>query len=317
MPYGKISPLVPNVHNSIATVERDSQGSSAFLRACLQPAICNPKKPMRPLALSLLLCLVACGLAPPAPPPSREPLPTLMPTLTGGMPVTPPDSGWLPAGPAAQVRRLRISVGGQVAPVSVVRLDPARVRFSVGYQPATPPSLYEWATNTGALAVINGGFFDETGQTVALLVHAGTSNGTSYAGRGGMFAVTAEGTVTLRALADTPYDPNEPLAEALQGWPMLVRPGGVAAYSAEDGARDRRSALALDQAGRVLLIAAPTAAFTLAELSTWLATSDLALAAAVNLDGGASTGLVLLSATNPERLDAFASLPIVLMALPR
>ncbi|NTU80397.1 MAG: phosphodiester glycosidase family protein, partial [Chloroflexales bacterium] len=169
----------------------------------------------------------------------------------------------------------------------------------------------------GALAVINGGFFDEAGRTVALLAHEGQTIGTSYEGRGGMFAVEPDGVVTLRALADAPYSPDEPLAEALQGWPMLVRPGGEAAYTYEDGERDRRSALAVDQSGHVLLIAAPTAAFTLAELSAWLATSDLAIDAAVNLDGGSSTGLLLLSATNPERIEAFAPLPIVLMALPR
>jgi hypothetical protein len=81
--------------------------------------------------------------------------------------------------------------------------------------------------------------------------------------------------------------------------------------------RDRRCALAIDRTGHVLLIAAPTAVFTLAELSAWLATSNLEITRAVNLDGGSSTGLMLLSATSPERIDAFAPLPIVLLALPR
>ncbi|MEI8167561.1 MAG: phosphodiester glycosidase family protein, partial [Chloroflexales bacterium] len=253
---------------------------------------------------------------PTASPLSVAPLPTLMPTATVDATAA-PDSGWLAAGAGAELRRLRVRVGTLEAAVSIVRLDPARVRFSVGYSPTTPPTLPEWAATAGALAVINGGFFDATGQTVALLVHAGQPVGTSYAGRGGMFAVAADGAITLRALADTPYDPAESLAEALQGWPMLVRPGGEAAYTFEDGMRDRRCALALDRAGHVLLIAAPTAVFTLAELSAWLATSDLGIITAVNLDGGASSGLMLLSATNPERIDAFTPLPIVLLALPR
>jgi hypothetical protein len=276
---------------------------------------------MRLLALSLILLLAACSPGPAAREPTSQPptvaaLPTLMPSPTAA-PAAAPDTGWLPAGPGAELRRLLVRVGGMQAPVSVVRLDPALVRFSVGYSPDTPPTLPEWAASSGALAVINGGFFDEAGQTVALLVHEGQPVGASYEGRGGMFAVTADGAVTLRALSDAPYDSGEPLAEALQGWPMLVRPGGEAAYSFEDGARDRRGALAVDRAGRVLLIVAPTSAFTLAELSSWLAGSDLELDTAVNLDGGSSTGLMLLSATNPERIDAFAPLPIVLMALPR
>jgi exopolysaccharide biosynthesis protein len=249
-----------------------------------------------------------------------------MPTPTGPPPATPApqapatppaDSGWQAAAPGVELRRLRVEVGDQAAPVSVVRLDPAQVRLSVGYAPDAPAALSAWAAEAGAVAAINGGFFDEAGRTVALLVRGGQAVGDSYVGRGGMFAVTPEGGVWLRGLADAPYDPAEPVAEALQGWPMLVRPGGEAAYTYEDGARDRRSAIALDEAGRVLLIAAPTAAFTLRELSGWLAGSDLGVVAAVNLDGGSSTGLILRSEGAPERIDPFAPLPIVLLALPR
>ncbi len=283
---------------------------------------------MRAVAVALLLILAACAPGPsaqrPAPlSPTAPPVPTLMPTPTGAPappapdPAATPDSGWLTAAAGVELRRLSVSLAGQDAPVSIVRLDPAQVSFTVGYSPDQPPSLPEWAAASGALALINGGFFDEQGQTVALLVHAGQSFGTSYEGQGGMFAVTSDGAVSLRGLADAPYDPAEPLAEALQGWPMLVRPGGEAAYTFEDGARDRRSAIGLDRSGRVLLIAAPTAAFTLAELSTWLAGADLDLDAALNLDGGSSTGMLLLSNQAPERIDAFAPLPIVLMAHPR
>lgn len=286
-----------------------------------------PDRATRPtLALLAAALLAACapgrpGQVPADGPaaPTIAPLPTLMPTPTGapeptpGAPAEPADTGWLAAAPGAELRRLRVGVAGQAAPVSIVRLDPAKVRFSVGYRPEEPPPLAAWAAREGALAVINGGFFDEAWRSVALLVHDGQAVGASYEGRGGMFAVAPDGSVSLRALSDTPYDPAEPLAEALQGWPMLVKPGGLAAYSHEDGERDRRSALGLDRQGRVLLIAAPTAAFTLAELSAWLAASDLDLDSALNLDGGSSTGLILLSAEAPERIDAFSLLPIVLL----
>ncbi len=255
--------------------------------------------------------------------PTTPPLATLMPSPTAVSPTPetttalPSDSGWLSAAPGAELRRLQVSHQGQTAPVSVVRLDPALVRFEVGYQPATPLSLTNWGASFEALAVINGGFFDETGQTVALLVHDGQAVGESYAGRGGMFAVSPDGTVSLRLLADRPFDPGEPLAEALQGWPALVRPGGVAAYSYEDGERHRRSTIAIDQAGRVLLIATPGAHFTLAEWSTWLAASDLEIMTAMNLDGGSSTGLLLNGTQVREQIDPFITLPIVLLALPR
>lgn len=279
----------------------------------------------------LVLCLVLAGcggdggegaVATPA----GRPPPTLMPTATGAPPTPAPaalataeapvDSGWLQAAPGVELRRLRVALGELTAPVSVVRLDPAQVRLEVGYAPDGPQALSTWVDDAGALAAINGSFFDESGHAVALLVQDGQRVGDSYVGRGGMFAVTPEGNVWLRGLADAPYDAGEPVAEALQGWPLLVRPGGEAAYDYEDGERSRRSAIAVDDAGRVLLLAAPTPAFTLREFAEWLAASDLGISSAMNLDGGSSTGLLVRSETAPERIEPFAPLPIVLLALP-
>lgn len=284
-------------------------------------------------AFGLMLALAACApgesaqqrrpLSSPIPLPTLMPTPTpapAVPTLAPAAPTPAPaaDTGWMAAGPGIELRRLPAPgpSGGQIR-VSVVRIDPAQVRLRVGYAPDEPLALSAWAAREGALAVINGGFFDEQGRTVALLVSEGQSFGESYVGRGGLFGVSPEGAVRLRALADEPYDPGEPLTEALEGWPMLVRPGGAAAYSFEDGERARRSALAIDQSGRVLLIAVPAPAFTLRELSEWLAGADLAIDAAVNLDGGSSTGLILQSEAAPERIEPFVPLPIVLLALPR
>jgi uncharacterized protein YigE (DUF2233 family) len=248
-----------------------------------------------------------------------------MPTLTGApqqaAPAAPAgepaDTGWRQAAPGVELRRMLAPAGDATAPVSVARLDPAQVRLQVGYAPDRPLALSAWASGSGAVAAINGGFFDAAGRSVALLVHGGEPIGESYVGRGGMFAVTPEGAVWLRGLADAPYDPAEPVAEGLQGWPMLVRPGGEVAYTYEDGARERRSALALDAEGRVLLVAAPTPALTLRELAEWLAAADLGVVTAMNLDGGSSTGLLVQSDTAPEQIASFAPLPIVLLALPR
>ncbi len=280
--------------------------------------------------LPLILCgllLASCGRPAASRPSQTIPVATLMPTPTGPPPAaetsapptdTPTDSGWIASAPGAELRRLRVDLGdGVSALVRVVRLDPALVRFQVGYAPDDPRSLTRWVRESGALAAINGGFFDEQNRTVSLLVSAGQPSGESYSGRGGMFAVGPDGSVSLRGLAEAPYDPAEPLAEALQGWPLLVRPGGAAAYDFEDAARARRSALAVDRAGRVLLIASPSSAFTLAGLAAWLAGSDLEIDVAVNLDGGSSTGLLLAGGSASDQVEAFVPLPIVLLALPR
>jgi uncharacterized protein YigE (DUF2233 family) len=281
---------------------------------------------LRRILILPLLSLPACGTSTREPAPSilteTQSLPTLLPTLPVELPVLPTpapapappeDSGWI-AGAGLELRRLRRSSAAGSLDLSIVRLDPAQVRFQVGYEPDPPLALPAWQSLSGAQAIINGGFFDEQYRSTALLISDGRPVGESYVGRGGMFAVDTNGAVSLRYLAEQPYDPNESLVEAIQGWPMLIR-DGTPIYGFEDGKRARRSVIALDQAGRVLLLASATSSFTLAELAAWLAESDLDIDAALNLDGGSSTGLMVRAGDLRERIDAFVPLPIVLMVL--
>jgi uncharacterized protein YigE (DUF2233 family) len=217
--------------------------------------------------------------------------------------------------PGVETRELRIMHADALAGVSLVRLDPLQVRFRVGYRPDEPPDLAGWMEESGAFVAINGGFFDEANRTVALLVSDGVIFGESYQGRGGMFASAPDGSVSLRYLAERPFEPTETLETALQGWPMLVH-DGAAIYDYEDGVRDRRSVIAFDRSGHVVLIATQSASFTLAEMSAWLAASDLDLDAALNLDGGSSTALLLRDYAL-IRVESFLPLPIVLLVYPR
>jgi Predicted periplasmic protein (DUF2233). len=271
------------------------------------------------LAMLLVVFLPACAseqLEPAVQIP--QPLATLRPTVfqTPPQPTAsnqPSDSGWQDAGHGAEIRRMRIAIDGSpiLANISIVRFDPSQVRFSVGYDPAQPRSLLEWAQERSAFAVINGGFFTAEYQSTALVVSDGLHYGDSYVGQGGMFAVTNEGELILRSLADYPYSEDEPLSEALQSWPMLVKNGGLATYSdEEDTERDRRSVLARDRQGRILFFVCSTNSFSLPSLSAWLAASDLDIDTALNLDGGSSSGMHLLGEL---RVDSYIKLPLVLL----
>lgn len=270
----------------------------------------------------LLVGLAGCGAASVSEAPL--PLPTLMPTV----PIAPPpppatlnlptgepgDTGWVATEPGVELRRLRVMRGERLALVSMVRLDPAYVQFQVGYAPDQPRPLATWHSRADAVATINGGFFDMYNRSTALIIRSGVASGVSYQGSGGMFAVDKDGRVSLRYLADEPYDLHEPLLEALQSWPMLIKSGGTLVYTgADDGQRARRSVVALDRQGRVLLLAFASNTFTLRGLADWLLASDLDLDAALNLDGGSSTGLYADSGGEQLRIDAFVLLPITLM----
>jgi uncharacterized protein YigE (DUF2233 family) len=125
-----------------------------------------------------------------------------------------------------------------------------------------------------------------------------------------MFAVTASGDVSVRWLRQRPYDPGEPLAEAVQSFPVLVKPGGVMGFpaDADEGMPARRTVVAEDRNGNILLIIAPRGYLSLHAVAVYLARSDLAVDVALNLDGGGSTGLWL--ATREARLDIDSYTPV-------
>ena len=123
-----------------------------------------------------------------------------------------------------------------------------------------------------------------------------------------MVTIRADG-LTLQGLVRQPYTPDPAITAALQSFPVLVQ-SGAASYSDEDGQTARRTVLAQDKNGRLLFILAPYGGFTLAQLSQWLAASDLDLDFALNLDGGSSTGLLLAGAV--EAVPAFTLLPAVI-----
>lgn len=283
------------------------------MRILTRATLC--KRTYRWLA-GLLLLLCGCDVLQPAAPPRL--LPTLLPSVpavaTAPVDPAPPDTGWMPGRAGVELRRLRIAQGEQ-PPIAlvIVRLDPASVRLRVAYAPDQPRGLRSWFEAAHPLAAINGSFFTEAYRATALLISDGTSSGASYQGFGGMLAVAPDGSVAIRPLRDQPYDPNEPLDQALQSFPMLVFPGGAPAEIEDDGERSRRSALAIDRAGRLLLIAAPGGGFTLRGLAVWLSQSDLAIDRALNLDGGSSTGLYLKDGDLEEAIDSFGPLPIVLL----
>jgi exopolysaccharide biosynthesis protein len=199
--------------------------------------------------------------------------------------------------------------------VTIVRLDPSLVRFRVGYDPGSQRRLSTWATRSGALLAINGGFFTPENDAIGMVVSDGQRWGTSLGGYAGMFAVTAAGEVSVRWLTTWPYHPNEALAEALQSFPVLVKPGGQMGFPAgtDEGLPERRTVIAQDRVGRILIIVAPSGFLSLHEMAMFLAESDLALDIALNLDGGASTGIWLSADEREVKIDSFTPIPSVIL----
>jgi uncharacterized protein YigE (DUF2233 family) len=205
------------------------------------------------------------------------------------------------------------SPAGDDDTVTIVRFDVRHLRLSVEYQPAHPLYMSDWMHKEQATAIINGGYFDQQNRATGLVISNGQVSGTSYSGFGGMLSVDGQGRLRLRYLAQQPYDPSEQLKQATQSAPMLVLPGGKRAKFSANAASSRRSVVAMDKQGRLLFIVSPGLVFTLDELADQLVHSDLSINVALNLDGGASTGLYVNAASQHVAIDSPAQLPIVII----
>ncbi len=269
--------------------------------------------PAKQIAKVCLICcllvgsLLACNVLPNV---TYNGTPVVSSSPATGSP-TPALKVWYPAATGVDVRYEDWKApSGHEDTVTIARLDLKRVHISVGYQPNQPLSMNEWMKRTGAVAMINGGYFDARNQPEGLLVSNGQAHGTSYSGFGGMLSVDAQGNVSLRSLRDQPYA-GEQLQQATQSSPMLMLNGQRTQFTANTDFQ-RRSIVATDKQGHLLLIASPGQEFTLNEMANLLAKSDLSIQNALNLDGGSSTGLYV-TGKQQVSIDPLLMIPIVII----
>ena len=223
---------------------------------------------------------------------------------------------WYTVAPGAQVRYEDWKASdGSDDTVTIARFDPRNITLSVAYRPDAPLFASQWMQQEHALAVINGGYFDTNDIATALVISNGQASGSSYVGFGGMLSVDAQGHIGLRSLTQQPYDPNEAITQAVQSSPTLVLNGKRTQFNS-DASQNRRSVVAMDKQGRLLFIASPGQVFSLDELAGLLASSDLSISIAVNLDGGASTGLYVNGGNATSQhvaIDSLVKLPLVVI----
>ena len=274
---------------------------------------------VRVAALSLVLTLLACNVAVPAPTPTPLPTPTSTPSPIPTPSVTPTpepaDTGWESVATGVELRQVLVPAGDVAERLLVVRITPRSFRFRVLYTPGMARRVSEWAAAPGGpLLVVNAGYFTPENLTTGLLVSDRRPYGVPYGEYAGMFAVLPGGRVEIRWLTARPYDPEEMLAQAVQSFPVLVKPGGIMGFpaDADDGRPARRTVVAQDLEGRILFVVAPRGYLSLHQMARWLVGSDLNLEVALNLDGGQSTGLYLAAEGRNVQVDSLVAVPSVI-----
>lgn len=243
---------------------------------------------------------------------SLQPITTPSPLLTPT-----PNSGWQSIAHGLERRNYDPDPLNPVTRMIALRIDPAEYTFRVHYQPSQAQSTLEWTTALpDAVAFVNANFFDQADVALGLLVADGVVYGRSYTDRGGTFLVQ-NGQPRIRANLREPYQ-GEPMEQAVQAFPMLVLDGVAAFTDTIQDRSTRRTIVAQDSSGRIILLATPVLGLTLRDLSAYLPTTDMNIITAFNLDGGRST-LMVINATGFSEtvVSSIDSVPAVLAVYKR
>ncbi|MEP7291078.1 MAG: phosphodiester glycosidase family protein [Chloroflexota bacterium] len=228
------------------------------------------------------------------------------------------DAGWETLAPGLERRFYRPGGEYTLTQLLALRIDPALYSFRAHYRPGAALPLAGWRDLLpGAVAFINANFFDPQGNALGLVVADGIAYGQAYQGMGGMLQVQ-NGGVRVRSTILEPYA-GEALEQAVQAFPMLMT-NGQASFANTQGDRiSRRTVAAQDVQGRIVLIATSSLiGMRLVDLSRYLASTDLQLVNAVNLDGGGSTLLALnVPGQPPYEVPSLDAVPTVLAVYPR
>jgi hypothetical protein len=256
---------------------------------------------LRSLAAALFLFLLAACTVPaemtPAPitdtvlpppvqlatftPEAEQPLPAAAATIA---PATPVSHFWQLLFPGAEVTRTDDGL-------AVLRHAPNLVRYDVLFEgnPDDARFLSQWLDETPqAMAGVNCGFYWEHEDEylhMGLLELDGQRLAPVRAHWGAALIVRDGKAGIVRK----PKKTIPPMIFGIQGWPTLLWRGSVVAELDETDVA-RRTAVGVDASGRVLWVVDPQGS-TLRAFAQRLRQPDIGLVDAVNLDGGASTGL--------------------------
>lgn len=190
------------------------------------------------------------------------------------------DHAWRWIAPGVEWRRFSRPFG---AGILAVRTDPARLRVVTG----ETRSAEGWLAATGALAAINGGFFDEDGRPLGWRVGGGRTFSPRLRRDWGVFLV-ADGRAAIRHTRHT--SPADAPDEAIQCGPRLVVAGRRVPLKPQ---RARRWGIGIQRDGRVVLAVSAGPVWLEEWAALWNDRAGLDCVDALNLDGGGSTQLAI------------------------
>ncbi len=254
---------------------------------------------------------------------TRTPLPTPVEPPTPSP--TPGPLAWRALGPGVSVVELDAPHPAEErrSPLIAFRLHPEHVDFAVYY--GVPQPVSAWQEDLNAPIVFNASFFNGEGVPLGRLVIDGELYGGPLSrvygpdsvSIPGMFTVI-DGEVGIYATGRADHVRRDlAFDQVVETYPLLLLPGGQPNFAEETESRARRTVIGIDEEGYVIVMLIPHDGFSLHELANWLAVSPLRLDTALNLDGGRSSGLIVVQEGFRWAFDSAVDVPVVIAVTPR
>jgi hypothetical protein len=218
---------------------------------------------------------------------------------------------------------LRVRAGTWAAPdartlwgVSDIEVDPSQTRLEIVVARSGAPLAQLLPAQ--ALLVVNGGYFEADFRPSAWLKNSGVELAPkSDTSKGGVLAVGTAG-VYVGPFSGLSFEPEL----AVQSFPLVVEPGGKQGIYRDDGRRAARTIVCLvGRALHFIVISAPRGEGpTLFESATLLRAAPpqgFGCLAALNLDGGPSTGVWFAPQVPARQRPALAPVAYGIAIFPR
>ena len=185
-----------------------------------------------------------------------------------------------------------------VEELAVVKIDPVLNAFRVFHH--APQGITAWQQETTATVVFNASYYGPGGKPVGLILMDGKPLGPlANPQMRGMFVAEPKGLspdlprATILDLSLTPVNSLKlPWTQGVQSFPLLLDyKGRIRVRSSEK--RARRTVIAADRVGNILVFNTANTYFTLYDLARFLKTSGFDIDSALNLDGGTEAQLLI------------------------
>lgn len=200
------------------------------------------------------------------------------------------DSGWLRLENGLELRTLTHRSGLSTQTITAIRAPARRVHVGSNALLRAP----DWNKQRGGVAAINGGYFDDKSQAIGLRIAQGKRTSNFYPrANWGVFAIRDDKAFITHT---RDYKGSPRTREAMQCGPRLVVNGRVTDLKPQWA---RRSGIGINAQGEVILAVCDGALSFDDWAAMWADAKALNCRDAINLDGGPSTQMSVISAKHP------------------